>query len=74
MRDENAIIATSIIIEEPAEEGGDTTIVLDVRRARLDAADPRSTGYRTVLEQPREQRRPVYVEVGSGGGTGSDGG
>jgi len=64
MRDENSIVATSIRIEEPAEEGGDYTVVLDgERRVRLDARDPKATGYRTALEQLREQRRPVYVEV-----------
>jgi Glutaminase len=64
MRHENAIVATQIDIEAPTEEGGDVMVVLDgERRVRLDAQNPRSAGLRIVLEQLREQRRPVYVEV-----------
>ena len=64
MRDENSIVATSIAIEPPTEEGGDRTVVLDgERRVRLDGRDPRSVGFRTVLESLALQRRPVYAEV-----------
>lgn len=64
MRDENAIVATRIDFEPPAVEGGDLTVVLDgERRVRIAAQDPRAPGLQAVLEQLREQGRPVYVEV-----------
>ncbi len=64
MRDENAVVATKIAFDDPGEEGGDLTVLLDGdRRVRLDATDSRFVGFRTVLEHLRDQRRPVYVEV-----------
>ena len=68
MRDENAIIATRIEVLA-AEDGGYTVLLDGERRVRLDPEDPRTPGYRSVFDQLREQRRPVYVEVDPERGT-----
>ena len=69
MRDENAILATSIELAPGADDVGDVVVLDGERRLRLPADDPRSSGFRAVLRQLRDQRRPVYVEVGADGDT-----